>query len=179
MRRWSADMRNLTWRAWKIEAETARTWNESIDLMRIGRTEIEANPDGIGLSGALIEALALAGQISRTALADPKSSAFKAGIDRYRPMLDATPAYLWVTTPSNSRTDQIAAGRAYVRANLVAGQAGLSMHPVSQGAAGISGDGNRVYQPAPPSECCRAQPHSDARASRLRRNRRCNRALAA
>lgn len=127
-----ADLRAITWRAWTIEAQTARTWQESVDLMRIGRAEIEANPDGIALSGAMIEALALVGQLSRPSLADPKSSAFKAGIDRYRPMLDATPAYLWVKTPGNSRADQIAAGRAYVRANLAATQAGLSLHPVSQ-----------------------------------------------
>jgi hypothetical protein len=127
-----ADLRALTWRAWMIEAATARTWKESVDLMRIGRAEIEANPDGIALSGVAIEALALAGQISRPALADPLSGAYKAGIDRYRPMLEATPAYLWVTTPGNSRADQIAAGRVYVRANLQAALAGLSLHPVSQ-----------------------------------------------
>jgi hypothetical protein len=126
------DLRALTWRAWMIEAATARTWKESVDLMRIGRAEIEANPDGIALSGVAIEALAMAGQISRPALADPNSGAYKAGIDRYRPMLNATPAYLWVTTPGNSRADQIAAGRAYVRANLQAALAGLGLHPLSQ-----------------------------------------------
>jgi hypothetical protein len=127
-----ADLRALTWRAWMIEAQTARTWKESVDLMRIGRSEIEANPDGIALSGTVIEALALTGQISRASLADSTSSAYKAGIDKYRPMLEATPAYLWLTTPGNRRGDQIAAGRAYVRANLAATLAGLSLHPVSQ-----------------------------------------------
>lgn len=127
-----AELRSLTWRAWMIEARTARTWKESVDLMRIGRSEIEANPDGIALSGAFIEAAALAGQISRASLADPTSSAYKAGVDKYRPMLEATPAYLWVTTPGNIRADQIAAGRAYVRANLAATLAGLNLHPVSQ-----------------------------------------------
>ena len=127
-----ADLRDLTWRAWVIEAETGRTFKESIDLMRIGRSEIEANPDGVALGGAVIEALAMAGQITRAAIADPKSGAFKAGLDRYRPIMAGTPAYLTVVTPGNSRAEQIAAGRSYVRANLMAAANGLSLHPVSQ-----------------------------------------------
>jgi hypothetical protein len=115
-----------------IEATTPRTWRESVDLMRIGRSEIEASPDGIALGGAALEALALAGQISRKSLADPTSRAFRSGVDRYRAMLEQTPSYLWITTPGNSRSDQIAGGRAYVRANLAAAASGLGMHPVSQ-----------------------------------------------
>jgi hypothetical protein len=127
-----ADLRALTWRACSIEAGTARTHQESVDLMRIGRAEIEADPDGIALGGVVIEALARAGQLSRAQLADPASRAFKAGVDRYRTMLELTPGYLWITSPGNSRADQIAAGRAYVRANLAVAASGFCMHPVSQ-----------------------------------------------
>jgi hypothetical protein len=127
-----ADLRALTWRAWMIEATTARTWQESVDLLRIGRSEIESNPDGIALGGAVLEALALAGQLSRKAIADRASRAFRSGVDRYRAILDQTPSYLWVTSPGDSRSDQIACGRAYVQANLAAAASGLSMHPVSQ-----------------------------------------------
>jgi hypothetical protein len=126
------DLRALTWRAWMIEATTPRAWQESVDLMRIGRSEIEGNPDGIALGGAVLEALALAGQISRKTLTDPTSRAFRSGVDRYRAIIEQTPSYLWVTTPGNGRFDQIAAGRAYMRANLAAAASGLSMHPVSQ-----------------------------------------------
>ena len=94
--------------------------------MRIGRSEIEANPDGIALGGAVLEALALAGQISRRSLADPTSRAFRSGTDRYRAILEQTSSYLWVTTPGNSRPDQIAGGRAYVRANLAAAASGVT-----------------------------------------------------
>jgi hypothetical protein len=41
-------------------------------------------------------------------------------------------AFLWLKTTGNSRVDQIAAGRDYVRLNLAATAAGLSMHPLSQ-----------------------------------------------
>ena len=127
-----ADLRALTWRAWMMEATTPRTWQESVDLMRIGRSEIEANPDGIALGGAVLEALALVGQISRKALANPSSRAFRSGVDRYRAILEQTPSYLWITTPGNGRFAQIAAGRAYVRVNMVAAASGLGMHPVRQ-----------------------------------------------
>jgi hypothetical protein len=127
-----AKLRELTWDAWMIEAQTPRTFKESVDLMRIGKSEIEANPDGIALSGAMIEALALIGQISRASLADPTSSAFKAGTDKYRPIIATATGYAWVVTPGNSRRDQLEAGRRYVRMNLAANSSGLSVHPVSQ-----------------------------------------------
>lgn len=39
---------------------------------------------------------------------------------------------MWVTTPGNSRQHQIAAGRDWVRINLVATRLGLGVHPLSQ-----------------------------------------------
>jgi hypothetical protein len=127
-----AKIRGLTWDAWMIETQTPRTFKESVDLMRIGKSEIEANPDGIALGGAMIEALALIGQISRASLADPASSAFKAAIDTYRPIMATATGYAWLVTQGNSRRDQLEAGRRYVRMNLAANAAGLSVHPVSQ-----------------------------------------------
>ncbi|MBL8568567.1 MAG: twin-arginine translocation pathway signal protein [Phreatobacter sp.] len=127
-----ARVRALAWEAWEIEAKTARTHQESVDLMRIGRREIEANPDGISLGGPFLEGLSLIGQLSRAQLADPASSAYRMGADMYRAMLAATPAYCMVVAPDESRAGQFAAGRAYLRANLAAAAAGLSLHPVSQ-----------------------------------------------
>lgn len=46
--------------------------------------------------------------------------------------LVSTPGFVWVSTTGNSRASQIAAGRAYVRAQLAASQQGLSFHPLSQ-----------------------------------------------
>jgi hypothetical protein len=41
-------------------------------------------------------------------------------------------AFAWIVTPGNSRDDQIAAGRAYMRQSLLATEKGLSMQPMSQ-----------------------------------------------
>lgn len=127
-----AALRAIALQAGAIEASTARTHKESVDLMRIGHREIDANPDGIDLDGPLIESLRLAGGISREQMLDPGSTAFKAGMDRNLAVYGSVPAYLWIKTAGNSRVDQLAAGRAYVRANLMATALGLSMHPASQ-----------------------------------------------
>ena len=127
-----AALRDLTSAAWLIEAQTPRTHKESVDLFRMGRAEIEANPDGIGIGGAFLEGLMLVGQLSREGLADPASPQFAQTVGIYRAMLAATPAYAVVTTPGNDRTDQIAAGRRWLRLNLAATGLGLSLHPVSQ-----------------------------------------------
>lgn len=127
-----ADLRALTWEAWMIEAETPRTFRESVELMRFGRAEINASPDGIDLGGPFLEGLMLAGVLTREAQMDPASSAFRQGIAIYRAMLAATPAYAAVTTPGNTRTDQIAAGRRWMRLNLTTTARGLALHPVSQ-----------------------------------------------
>jgi hypothetical protein len=127
-----AAIRNLAWEAWLIEARTARTWRESVDLMRIGTSEINANPDGISLGGPLMNALSATGQISRAALADQTSSAFRTGHDRYRAIFEATPAFLWLRMPGDTRREQIEAGRCYLRMCLRASQLGVSVHPVSQ-----------------------------------------------
>ena len=126
------DLRALTWTAWMVEANTHAAFKESVDLMRIGKAEIEANPDGIALGGPLLEAMALMGLLSREQMLNPASGAFRAGIDKYRPIIATAMGYGWIVTRANARTDQLEAGRVYVRMNLQAALAGLSMHPVSQ-----------------------------------------------
>jgi len=115
-----------------MEANTRAAFKESVDLMRIGKAEIEANPDGIALGGPLLEAMALMGLLSREQMLKPASAAFRAGIDKYRPVIATAMGYGWIVGRANARTDQLEAGRVYVRMNLQAARAGLSMHPVSQ-----------------------------------------------
>jgi hypothetical protein len=125
-------LRKLVVNAVQIEQNNPPANQESVDLMRIGAAEIDASPDGIDLSGPMIEGLQLAGLISRPALADPATTAFQSGADMLRETYGAIPAALWIATPGNSRVDQLEAGRRYVRANLRAAALGLAMHPMSQ-----------------------------------------------
>ena len=84
-----ADLRALTWAAWQMEAMTPRTMQESVDLMRFGRAEIEASPDGIDLGGPMLETLMLAGMLTRAGQSDPASQGFRQGVRLYEAMLHA------------------------------------------------------------------------------------------
>ena len=51
--------RELSTKALMIEIETPRTFKESVDLFRIGKREVNANPYGIDFSGPMFETLHL------------------------------------------------------------------------------------------------------------------------
>lgn len=125
-------LRSLTWEAWMTEVTTSRTHRESVDLMRFGRAEIDANPDGIALGGPMLEALMLAGILTRASQLDPNSSGFRQGVAIYRDMLAATQAYVVQTTAANTPRDHVEAGRRWLRLNLATTSLGLALHPVSQ-----------------------------------------------
>ncbi|MEX2333755.1 MAG: hypothetical protein WD600_05820 [Pseudohongiella sp.] len=127
-----AELRELIWQAFKVEYETPATLQESIDLMRLGKASINASPDGIDVGGMPLEGLQRLGLLTKTALATPGSFAWQTGLDMYQTMFAATPAFVWLCTPGNSREQQIATGRAWLRLNLMTTQTGLALHPVSQ-----------------------------------------------
>ncbi len=116
----------------EVEMRTPRTHQESVDLMRIGAREVEQNRNGISLTGASIGWGRLFGMVNRAKLADPTSSAFQSGVTMYRDITAATPAFAWITTSRNTRSTQLAVGRAYARLNLKATALGVAMHPMSQ-----------------------------------------------
>jgi len=125
-------LRTLTRDALRDEILDPRAFQESIDLMRIGRAEIETNPDGISLGGAFLETLSLLGMLTRETLADPQSGAFQIGLDMADEQAMTAMAYVWISTPGNSRPEQIGAGRSYARVALRATGLGLAMQPMSQ-----------------------------------------------
>lgn len=126
------DIQNLSFDAFMIETMTPRAMQESVDLMRMGKAEINATPDGIDLGGPFLESLMLAGMLNRETLADPDDPGFQQGIDMYHEIMFNTPAYAVLTTPGNSSLDHIDAGRRWLRLNLTTTQMGLSLHPISQ-----------------------------------------------
>lgn len=127
-----AELRKLTWEAWLTEYTSPAAMKESVDLMRLGKAEINANPDGVDIGGMPLEGLITLGLVTREALQTPGTISYQAGLDMYKPMLEATPAYVWLTSEDNSRPTQISAGHAWLRLNLLTTQLGLALHPVSQ-----------------------------------------------
>jgi len=127
-----ADWRALTREALRIEVETPHTYQESVDLFRIGRREVDANPDGIDFSGPMFESMHLTGMFSRDVAADPTSFAFTAGMDAVYANADTAMGHVWLVTADNSRETQIAAGADWLRVNLAATAQGLGFQPLSQ-----------------------------------------------
>jgi hypothetical protein len=125
-------LRTLSAEALRIEFETPRTLQESIDLFRIGHRELDANPDGIDFSGPLFETLRLAGLFSREAAAIPGSTSYAAGLDAVMANARTAMGHGWLVSPGNTRADQIAAGADWVRLNLATTSLGLGVQPLSQ-----------------------------------------------
>lgn len=124
--------RELTWAAHLVEMTTPRTNQESVDLMRIGRREINANPDGIDLGGFMLESMNLTGLVTRETLADPTSTGFKQGLEMFKEIMASAMGYVWVMSKANTRLDQLNSGRNWVRLNLQTTALGLGIHPLSQ-----------------------------------------------
>jgi len=125
-------VRKLTYAATEIEMRTPRTNKESIDLVRIGKSEIEANPDGISLSGAKFELLAAAGLMSLKDALDPETSTFQQTLTGLLTKGDTAMGYIWLVTKANTRMDQLNAGRDWIRINLATTAQGVAVHPMSQ-----------------------------------------------
>lgn len=127
-----ADLRALTHEALRIEVETPHTYQESVDLFRIGRHEVDANPDGIDFTGPLFESLRLTGQFTREAALDPTNIAYKSGLDAIFANTDTAMGHVWLVTDDNSRETQIATGADWLRVNIAATAQGLGFQPLSQ-----------------------------------------------
>jgi nitroreductase len=91
----------------------------------VGSAEIARHRDGISLSGPMMEALRLAGQMTPAKAMDPASAYFESGLKRVR-------AWVWLTTAAGGRAAQLEAGRAFVRLQLQASALGLVTQPPSQ-----------------------------------------------
>jgi hypothetical protein len=126
-----AHIRSTTRVAYDIEMTTARTWLESAQLLRIGPDEVARHRDGITVMGAMPRLLTSLGLFDRFAIPVPGDSNHARLMERWLPFETGT-GYLWLASQGNSRQQQLDAGRAFVRAQLQATAAGVSLHPVSQ-----------------------------------------------
>ncbi|MCX7288368.1 MAG: twin-arginine translocation pathway signal protein [Rhodobacterales bacterium] len=127
-----AAWRAFTHGALRIEIETPHTYRESVDLFRIGRAEVDANPDGIDFTGPLFEVLGTTGLMTRETVLDTSSQAYRAGLEAVFANTDTAMGHVWLVTAGNSRLDQIATGADWLRVNLAATGAGLAFQPLSQ-----------------------------------------------
>ncbi len=128
----AGQLRKLTREGVHREFASRAVRQETVDFMRIGRREIERNPDGIAVSNPIVELLQQLDMIDRENMAARKSRAFALGFERMEKLTLASPGFFWIATADNDRSSQIAAGRAYLRTALQATADGLAMQPLSQ-----------------------------------------------
>jgi hypothetical protein len=124
--------RRIAKEAWRIELVTPRTVMESFKVLRVGPKEIAQHRDGISLNDPMVRALDAVGLFDRSVAPAPDEFATTSQLEEFNAKIDTTPAFFWLVTEGNDRITQIHSGRAYVRAQLAATAAGLSMHPLSQ-----------------------------------------------
>lgn len=124
--------RRIAKEAWRIELVTPRTVMESFKVLRVGPKEIAQHRDGISLNDPMVRALDAVGLFDRSVAPAPDDFATTSQLEEFNAKIDTTPAFFWLVTEGNDRITQIHSGRAYVRAQLAATAAGLSMHPLSQ-----------------------------------------------
>lgn len=125
-------LRGLCNAGWTIEMTTPHTHMESISLTRIGSAEVDANPDGISLTGPGIELYSLLGLLTRDKMKNPDARAFKMSKAFYANLIDSTRSFGWLVTSDNSRQSQLGAGRDWLRIHLAATQAEIAFQPFSQ-----------------------------------------------
>ena len=123
---------DLARRGWIVEYENAATRRESIELMRIGNRASANNPDGIALDGAMMGLLKMAGVMSPEKLDTPGDAAYEQGLSMYMALIESAQGFVWMTSDTNTRQDQINAGRDWVRMHLAAQATGVAIHPLSQ-----------------------------------------------
>ncbi|MDT4877842.1 hypothetical protein FQZ97_1133940 [compost metagenome] len=105
---------------------------ESFRVLRVGPKEIAQHRDGLTLNAPLVRALDAVGLFDRSVAPGPDDFATTSQIKDFNTKVDTTPAFFWLVSEGNDRATQVNAGRAYVRAQLAATAAGLSMQPLSQ-----------------------------------------------
>lgn len=117
---------------YRVEFGDASAWGESARAMRVGKGAVAAEPSGIALLGTQVWFGKQLGLLDPAALARTDGMVAQRAISTSIDAARSTPAWVWLATDDNSRRSQLLAGRAYVRLDLQAAQAGLAIHPNSQ-----------------------------------------------
>ena len=125
-------LRALVYAAAKVEAYTPAAAHESCQRTFIGSADVAAHRYGISLDGPMFDALHAVGLLTQAQMEKPGTFAFDQSLTFLKDLSDTAQGFVWLTTPGNSRAEQILAGRSYLRVNTQAAAFGLAMHPWSQ-----------------------------------------------
>ena len=124
-------LRELCVTSAQVEFLTPRTVLETLHLLRVGPDEILQHRDGLPINTWTARALSTLGLFDRSAPPAQGSQAFKAMMAQTEGQSRTAMGFVWLSG-KNGRSDQVHAGRAYVRLQLKATELGLGVHPMSQ-----------------------------------------------
>ncbi len=125
------EVKGITRQAWEIEMTGKETWQETARLLRVGKSEILANRDGIAMASGVPVILNAIGQFDRMAVPVRGNTTYSQVMKRWA-AFETGAGYFWLATEGNARNAQVNAGRAYVRTHLTATSLGIEMQPLSQ-----------------------------------------------
>jgi len=126
-------LRRLVYEGARIEAHTPAAHKESVERTFIGARDVAEHPWGVSLDAPLMSAMHAVGLLTKEKMATPGTQAFAESLKFLKTAADTSRGFVWIVTRSDSRADQLAAGMAYLRADLATTARGLAMHPWSQG----------------------------------------------
>jgi hypothetical protein len=127
-----AGLRDLVWRAFDRELRTPGAQRETYRWLRFGREEARRQGDGLAIDAPMAPLMKSLGFLGEDDFVDPNSFANKQAASDWRAKAESAPAFMWLSTVSDSPTSRLIAGMAYARLNLAAASFGLAMHPWSQ-----------------------------------------------
>lgn len=123
-------------RAMEIETRSPAREAETLAMFRFDDSEIERHRDGFGIAQSgvtgLKRRLAETFFVTRERAEAPGSDFGRQAVRLTADQARSAAAYGWILSETNTRLDQVLAGRAYERLNLAATGLGLAQHPMSQ-----------------------------------------------
>jgi hypothetical protein len=127
-----ARLKALVFEGARVEATTPAAHQESVERTFIGARDVAAHRYGVSIEGGAIGPLRGLGLLTQAQMKRPGTFAFDQSLDFLKKAADTSRGFVWLTTATDSRAEQLAAGAAYLRTNLAATGIGVAMHPWSQ-----------------------------------------------
>lgn len=116
----------------RLEFSDAALWAESVATLRVGTDAVAVEPSGTPVLGVTAWWADRLGLLDDAALRRVDGLAVRRAVQGCADASVSTPAWIWLTSDSNTRQAQIDSGRAYLRVDLMAAATGLAIQPNSQ-----------------------------------------------
>jgi len=120
----------------QIEVGNKQRDMETIEMFRFNDDEVKKYRDGFGVAqtglSGFTKFIAETFFLDREKVEKDPSEFGQQAVDMTRKAAESTSTFAWISTPNNSRLDQVRVGRDYCRMNLQTTMMGLAQHPMSQ-----------------------------------------------